>query len=97
MMLAWVRGLLLGREDLALVAGAFGRVSCLMESNGVDAIGGFSCLFEAMPHLCTFETREVVEARGWRRRVYLRVSSNVLDSEVFFSTPHSRLMTHDSE
>lgn len=64
MMLPWVNALLLGRRDLALVLtksnrqsqpGVFDLVTCVMESNGAESISGFTCLFEAMPHLCIFQ------------------------------------------
>ena len=59
MMLPWVRALVLGRKDLALVVGAFGHIKCVMESYGAEDVGGFSCLFAAMPHLCIFQSNEV--------------------------------------
>lgn len=68
-LLAWVNALQLGRRDLALVLanrkskislpGLFDLVSCATESNGAETIGGFSCLFAEMPHLCVFQTEKV--------------------------------------
>ena len=62
MILPWLNAFGSGRRDLALMT--TGRedylesVRCREESNGVMT-GGFSCLFEPMPHLCIFHDQRV--------------------------------------
>ncbi|CAN0115382.1 unnamed protein product [Ascophyllum nodosum] len=54
MILPWLNAFGSGRRDLALVYGDYLElVKCREERNGVMT-GGFSCLFEPMPHLCIF-------------------------------------------
>ena len=59
MILPWLNAFGSGRRDLALVYGDYLElVKCREERNGVMT-GGFSCLFEPMPHLCIFHKQGV--------------------------------------
>lgn len=63
-MLRWVNGIVRGQNDLALILGddknnRFDLVKCVDESNGLQTVDGFSCIFESLPHVCVFNTKEV--------------------------------------
>ena len=64
MILPWVNAIVHGQNDVALILRGseinnFDLVKCFEASNGLQTVDGFSCIFEPMPHVCVFNTKEV--------------------------------------
>lgn len=66
MLNAWVHAIAVERwSDIALVLNPiyFSGVECSLQSEG-KALTGWECLFHEMPHLCTFESKQVRVTRS---------------------------------
>ena len=63
-MVKWLDVIIHGSNDIAVVTAynrieAFHYVRCLEESGGLVTDGGWSCIFEDMPHLCPLNKEKV--------------------------------------
>lgn len=61
LMATWVRTIMLNNElDISVVGSSpyLAHVECSFESKGQES-SGWPCLFRPIPHMCTFDSREV--------------------------------------
>lgn len=62
LLLAWANARAKGNSDVAVIVNKdtlFARTACYVASGGVEARGGWHCIFSDMPHLCAFDTKQV--------------------------------------